>query len=80
MFKFLQTESFSMLFSFILGLGCMAVLKPACKGNCSIQKAPPYTEVKSSTYQLGSSCYQFQAEPIECPSTGVIEPFERFLR
>ena len=80
MFKFLQTETFSMLFSFTLGLGCMAVLKPVCTENCSIQRAPPYEEVKTSTYQHGAECFQFKAEPIKCPSTGIIEPFERFIR
>ena len=81
MFEFLKSETFSVIFSFVLGLGCMAVLKPACKGTeCSIQKAPPYEEVTKSTYQMGSDCFQFQAKPIECPSKGVIEPFQRFIR
>jgi len=81
MFEFLKTETFSLLFSFILGLGCMAVLKPICNGEeCRIQKAPPYEEVKKATYQLGTDCFQFRAEPISCPTNGVIEPFQRFLR
>jgi hypothetical protein len=81
MFEFLKTESFSMIFSFVVGLGCMALLKPMCAGaDCRIQKAPPYEEVKKSTYQLGQDCFQFQAEPIACPSKGVIEPFQRFIR
>jgi len=81
MFEFLKTETFSLIFSFVLGLGCMAVLKPICSGKeCSIQKAPPYEEVKKATYQLGTDCYQFRAEPISCPARGVIEPFELFLR
>jgi len=81
MFEFLKTESFSVIFSFILGLGCMAVLKPICSGNeCRIQKAPPFEEIKESTYQLGRDCFQFHAETIGCPTQGVIEPFERFIR
>ena len=81
MFEFLKTETFSLVFSFILGLGSMALLKPMCKGaDCRIQKAPSYEEVKKSTYQLGQECYQFQAQPIQCPTKGVIEPFERFIR
>ena len=81
MFEFLKTETFSILFSFTLGLGCMAVLKPVCSGSeCRIQKAPPYEEVKKSTYQMGKECFQFHAEPIACPSRGVIEPFERYIR
>jgi len=80
MFKFLKTETFSILFSFILGFGCMAVLKPACKGdNCYVQKAPPYKEIEKSTFQLGKECYQFEAETVACPGEGIIEPFQRFL-
>ena len=81
MFKFLKTDTFDVLFSFVLGVGCMAVLKPMCKGGeCHVQKAPPYDEVQKSTYQLGSTCYQFRAEPVKCAESGVIEPFERFVR
>ena len=81
MFEFLKTESFNVIFSFVLGLGCIALLKPVCEGvDCRIQKAPPYEEVKTSTYQMGADCYQFHAEPIACPNKGVIEPFERFVR
>jgi hypothetical protein len=81
MFEFLKTESFNVIFSFVLGLGCIALLKPACDGaECRIQKAPPYEEVKTSTYQMGAECYQFHAQPIACPNKGVIEPFERFVR
>jgi hypothetical protein len=81
MFEFLQTESFNIIFSFVLGLGCIALLKPVCTdAKCSIQKAPSYEEVKATTYQLGKDCFQFHAEPIACPLKGVIEPFERFVR
>ncbi len=81
MFEFLKSPTFNYVFSFVLGLGLMAVLKPGCKGSeCQILKAPPLEEVKKSTYQTSSGCYQFHAETIECPKTGVIEPFERFVR
>ena len=81
MFEFLKTERFNMIFSFILGLGLVSLCKPECRGDeCRIQKAPPYEEVKTSTYQLGQVCYQFHAEPISCPTTGVIEPFQQFVR
>jgi len=81
MFEFLKTKAFDTVFSFLLGVGCMALLKPVCQGkDCHIQKAPPLDEVKSSTYQIGSKCYQFAVEHAECPDAGVIEPFERFIR
>lgn len=77
MFEFLRTERFSMIFSFILGVGCMALLKPVCTTNeCRVQKAPPYDEVTKSTYQLGSDCYKFDSKAIQCPENGVIESFE----
>ena len=80
MFEFLKTERFSMIASFILGLGLMALLKPECKGaECKIVKAPPLDEVTTSTYQLGAKCYQFRTQPIDCPKDSIIEPFERFL-
>ena len=80
MFEFLKTERFSMISSFILGLGLMSLLKPVCKGvECKILKAPPLDEVMHSTYQLGSKCYQFRTTPITCPAGTVIEPFERGL-
>jgi hypothetical protein len=81
MLKLIQSDSFDTVFSFVLALGCMALLKPICKGaECEVKKPPPVDEVKSSTYQLGSKCYTFKAEHIDCPDAGVIEPFERFIR
>jgi hypothetical protein len=83
MFDFLKTKSFDMVFSFLLGLSCMTLLKPICQGkDCQLQKAPSVDEVKSSTYQIGSKCYQFAVQHLSdgCPNEGVIEPFERFIR
>ena len=81
MFGFLKSKTFDIVFSVILGIGVMSLIKPVCKdGECHIQKAPPYEEVKTSTYQAGSKCYQFKVELVECPTKGVIEPFERFVR
>lgn len=76
MFEFLKSKTFNIAFSFIIGLGIMAVLRPICHGNtCLIEKAPPLHEVETSTYQLGSKCYQFRSTPIECPTSGFVEPF-----
>jgi hypothetical protein len=81
MLKLIQSDSFDNVFSFVLALGCMALLKPICKGaECEVKKAPPFDEVTTSTYQLGSKCYKFTMDHMECPETGVIEPFERFIR
>ncbi len=76
MFEFLKSTKFHYLFSFILGLGLMALLRPICHGKeCLIEKAPPLQEVNSSTYQLGTKCYQFRSTPVECPASGVVESF-----
>jgi len=76
MLRFIKSDTFNNIFSFVIGLGFMALLKPVCKGDaCRIQKAPPYEEVKKSTYQLGASCYKFEAQHVECPPEGFIEPF-----
>ena len=80
MFGFLKSPTFNYVFSFLIGLGLMAVLKPACKGDaCRILKAPPIEEVQKATYQLGAECSQFKTEPFACPTKGVIETFLRGL-
>jgi hypothetical protein len=77
MFEFLHSKHFNTIFSFILGIGIMALLKPMCHGNnCVIQRAPPVEEVNKVTYQLGAKCYQFRSEPVDCPKEGAIEPFQ----
>lgn len=76
MFEFLKSKNFNYLFSFVIGLGFMALLRPMCHGTeCIIEKAPPLHEVEGSTYQLGSKCYHFRSTPIECPVSGIVEPF-----
>lgn len=55
----------------------MSLFKPLCKGNeCQIVKAPPLQEVEKTTYKIGTKCYQFKTHTTDCPSEGVIEPFE----
>lgn len=81
MFAFLKSKSFDTAFSFILGLGLMSLLTPICKGEeCNVRKAPPYDEVRTSTYQLGSKCYKFDVKHMDCPLQGIIEPYQRFVR
>lgn len=73
----MKTKSFNTCFSFLLGLGLMALLRPSCKGDeCIVLKAPPAHEVKDATYQIGKKCYKFNTYVVDCPSKGVIESFE----
>ena len=78
MFAVLKTEKFAQLFSFIIGLGIIAIAIPVCKGDeCITKKAPLLDEMKNSTYRIGSKCYQFKPTITECPAEGVIEAFTR---
>lgn len=75
----LQSRQFTLFFSFMLGLGIVALLRPACKGErCVTRKAPPLHELQTTTYQVGNKCYQFVSETVECPTnnSGVIEAFQ----
>jgi hypothetical protein len=77
MFEFVKSETYSVVFSVILGMGIIAVLRPTCiNESCVIKKAPSPDEVMNTTYQIGSKCYKFMTNMIDCPEKGVIEPFE----
>jgi len=72
----IKTEKFAVLFSAILGFAIVALAIPACKGDsCYIKKAPSVKEMKETTYRVGSKCYQFRAESVECPANGAIDAF-----
>jgi hypothetical protein len=77
MYEVLKTEKFAILFSFILGFALVAIAIPVCKGDeCVVKKAPLIEEMKSSTFQISSKCYQFKPEIVDCPAFGVIEAFQ----
>ena len=77
MYEILKTEKFAVLFSFIVGFGLTVMLIPVCKGDeCFVKKAPTVEEMKGSTFRLGSKCYQFKPEFVDCPESGVIEAFQ----
>lgn len=74
---FLRSKNFNLIFSFLIGLGLAAILRPVCKGDqCITLKAPPIKDMKDTTFELGSKCYQFSIENTDCPSKGVIEAFQ----
>jgi hypothetical protein len=77
MFEVLKTEKFAIVFSFILGFALVAVGYPVCRGEeCFVKKAPLVSEMKTTTYKLGSKCYQFRPESVDCPVKGAIEAFQ----
>lgn len=76
-FAFLKTESFAIISSIILGMGLIVIFKPMCKTTeCVVQKAPSIEEVTKTTYDIKGKCYQFQTKTVDCPTSGVIEPFQ----
>lgn len=77
MMQMLKSEKYSLAFSFILGVGIMAALKPGCRErDCSTKKPAPVEEVTKSTYQIGEKCYQFGTRDVACPADGtVLESF-----
>ena len=77
MFAALKTENFAIMFSVILGFAIPSLLIPVCKGDqCFIKKAPSAEEMKKSTFRVGSKCYQFRPETMDCPAKGAIESFQ----
>lgn len=77
LWDFMKSKKFNFLFSFLIGLGLCAILRPVCKGDQCIQlKAPLMHDVVGKTFQLGRKCHQFTIENTECPPKGVIEAFQ----
>lgn len=77
MFEFLKSEKFSLFFSFVLGFAIICIFQPICMGKeCEIHRAPSIDELKSSTYRIGTKCYQFRTSIQDCPPKGAIEAFE----
>ena len=75
--KILHKPVFGMVVSFMLGVAIVMVVSPICHGkNCMIVKAPPLNEVTNTVYHIATKCYKFEAVPLECPASGVIEAFE----
>lgn len=73
-----------MFANFVVGMAVIVVLKPVCKGaDCVRRRAPSPEQVKSTTYQIGSKCYQFTPVAADCPAAGAapaIEPFQPRVR
>ena len=81
MFEVLKTENFAVLFSVILGFVLPSLLIPICKGDeCFVKKAPSAQEMKKSTFKIGSKCYQFKPQTVDCPAKGAIESFVTITR
>jgi len=79
LFTFIHSNTFNIIWSAILGMGIVAVLKPSCKpGECVTKKAPSADEVTKAPYQIGTKCYKFSTNPVDCSGVDIIEPFRPF--
>jgi hypothetical protein len=77
MFEVLKTEKFNIIFSFLIGFTIMVVTIPICNDDkCILKKAPSIEDMKTSTFKIGSKCYQFKPNVITCPAEGFIEAFQ----
>ena len=77
----LKSQMFNVIFSFALGLGVIAILRPICKGDqCNQIKAPPIKDWDGFVYRMGAKCYEYTSKIVECPvekgSKDLIESFE----
>jgi hypothetical protein len=73
----LKDPRFNTVFSFLMGVFIILLIRPVCKGDsCFNFKAPPLKEIKEHAYKIGDTCYKFVPNEIKCPLTGVVEPFE----
>jgi hypothetical protein len=73
----LKDARFNSVFSFLMGVFLILLIKPVCKGeNCFTYKSPPIAAIRENAYKIGDTCYKFVPKDAKCPMTGVIEPFQ----
>jgi len=73
----LKDKRFNVVFSFLMGVFIILLLRPICKGaDCFSYKAPSLKTIKDNAYKIGDTCYKFVPKDTQCTGLGVIEPFE----
>jgi len=73
----LKDPKFDIVFSVLLGVFIMIILRPVCKGDsCFNFKAPQVKTITEHAYKIGDTCYKFVPKDVQCPLAGVVEPFE----
>lgn len=73
----LKDPRFNTVFSFLMGVFIILLIRPVCKGDaCFSYKAPPVKEIQESAYKIGDTCYKFIPKETKCSLTGVVEPFQ----
>jgi hypothetical protein len=72
----LKDKRFNTFFSFIVGLFIAVLLRPQFnKDKAVFFKTPPMSDLRANSYKIANKCYKFHPDEVECPSSGVIEPF-----
>lgn len=72
----LKDKRFPAVFSFLMGVFIILLIRPACKGDaCFSYKSPPVKEIREHAYKIEDRCYKFVPKETKCPLSGVIEPF-----
>jgi hypothetical protein len=67
MFEFLKSKMYQNIFSFLLGLFIVLIIRPSCKDDSCIKRMNPCSqEISNSTYTIGSKCYQFKYTSVAC--------------
>jgi hypothetical protein len=73
----LKDPKFNPVFSFLMGVFLILLIRPICKGeSCFKYKSPPMNEIKEHAYKIGDTCYKFVPKEAKCPAMGVVEPFQ----
>lgn len=73
----LKDPRFNNVFSFLMGVFIILLVRPVCKGDaCFKYKAPSLTEIREHAYKIQDTCYRFVPKEVKCPMTGVVEPFQ----
>jgi len=73
----LKDKKFDYVFSLLMGIFLILLLRPVCKGDaCFSFKSPPMKEIREHAYRIGDRCYKFVPKDTKCPMTGVVEPFQ----
>ena len=73
----LKDKRFDVVFSVLMGVFLAILVRPSCSGGkCMIFKAPDTKEIKTHAYKINDKCYKFVTKDVQCPTQGVIEPFE----
>jgi hypothetical protein len=78
----LKNPNFNIIFSIVLGMALVFIVKPMCTGTgCKpIEKAPPVKEMDKKVYRYGEKCYRYTSKIVECPKTGIIESFSQIVK